>query len=257
MIKLINLTKNFGAFTAVDRINIEVEPGTLFAFLGTNGAGKTTTIRMMTGVLSPTSGTAEIGGYDIQQHPIEAKFLMGVVPDRPYLYGKLTGREFLQFMADLYKVKPKAAQQRMEELLVLYGMAEWQDDLIDSYSHGMKQRLVMCAAQVHSPKVLVIDEPMVGLDPPGAKLLKDTLRKSVAEGMTIFMSTHSLSVAEEIADRLAIIERGKIIAMGTLDELYARARSDASDLEKVFLQIIEEAEPNGSGFSKISRAPIR
>ena len=242
MIQLINLTKTFGAFTAVDDVSIEIEPGTIFAFLGTNGAGKTTTIRMMTGVLQPTAGTAVIGGYDIQKNPIEAKFLMGIIPDRPYLYGKLTGREFLLFMADLYKVKGKDAVTRIDELLELYGLREWQYDLIDSYSHGMKQRLLMCASQVHKPPVLVIDEPMVGLDPRGAKLLKDSLRKYAADGLTIFMSTHSLSVAEEIADKLAIIQRGKIVAMGTLDELYARAKSDASDLEKVFLHIIAEGE---------------
>ncbi|MCL4139929.1 UNVERIFIED_CONTAM: hypothetical protein GTU68_011306 [Idotea baltica] len=245
MIKLKNLSKQFGAFTAVDDVSIEVEPGTIFAFLGTNGAGKTTTIRMLTGVLKPTSGSAEIGGYDIQKNPVEAKFLMGIIPDRPYLYGKLTGREFLCFMADLYKVKPKHAAIRIQELLELYGLAEWQNDLIDSYSHGMKQRLLMCASQVHEPPVLVIDEPMVGLDPKGARLLKDTLRNYAKSGLTIFMSTHSLSVAEEIADKLAIIRKGKIVAMGTLDELYSRAKSDASDLEKVFLDILAEADkPN-------------
>lgn len=242
MIRLINLSKQFGSFKAVDDVSLEVGKGTIFAFLGTNGAGKTTTIRMLTGVLQPSSGTAEIGGYDIQKNPIEAKFLMGIIPDRPYLYGKLTGREFLYFMADLYKVEPQLAKQRIVELLELYGLSDWQNDLIDSYSHGMKQRLLMCAAQIHNPPVLVIDEPMVGLDPKGAKLLKDTLRKRAAEGLTIFMSTHSLSVAEEIADKLAIIQHGKIVAQGTLKELYARAQSDASDLENVFLQIISEGD---------------
>ena len=242
MIRLINLTKQFGAFTAVDDVCIDVGPGTIFAFLGTNGAGKTTTIRMMTGVLQPTSGTAEIGGHDIQKNPIEAKSLMGIIPDRPYLYGKLTGREFLSFMADLYKVKSTDSKDRIDELLALYGLDEWQHDLIDSYSHGMKQRLLMCASQVHKPPVLVIDEPMVGLDPKGARLLKDTWRKHAAEGLTIFMSTHSLSVAQEIADRLAIIQRGKILAMGTMDELSALAKTSAPDLEQVFLDIINESE---------------
>lgn len=242
MIKLISLTKRFGNFAAVDNVSLEIGKGTIFAFLGTNGAGKTTTIRMITGVLQPTSGTAIIGGYDIQKNPIEAKFLMGVVPDRPYLYGKLTGREFLCFMADLYKVKADVAAKRIDELLELYGLADWQYDLIDSYSHGMKQRLLMCSSQIHNPPILVIDEPMVGLDPRGAKLLKDRLKKNAAEGITIFMSTHSLSVAEEIADTLAIIQQGKIVAMGTLDELYSQARSEASGLENVFLQIVSEAE---------------
>jgi ABC-2 type transport system ATP-binding protein len=242
MIAIKNLSKQFGAFTAVDSINLTVEPGEIFAFLGTNGAGKTTTIRMLTGVLQPSSGTAEIGGYDIQKNPIEAKFLMGIIPDRPYLYGKLTGREFLFFMADLYRVEKNEAAKRTDELLDQYGLKEWQFDLIDSYSHGMKQRLLMCASQIHKPPVLVIDEPMVGLDPRGAKLLKDTLRSYAKNGLTIFMSTHSLSVAQEIADKLAIIQRGKIIAMGTLDELHAQAKSDSSDLEKVFLHIIAEDE---------------
>lgn len=248
MIQLINLTRRFGSFVAVSEVNLVVERGSIFAFLGTNGAGKTTTIRMMTGVLQPTSGTALIGGYDIKKQPLEAKFLMGVIPDRPYVYGKLSGREFLYFMADLYRVPHKSAEQRIEELLHLYGMLDWQYDLIDSYSHGMKQRLLMCAAQIHNPPVLVLDEPMVGLDPIGARLLKDTLRKKAQDGMTIFMSTHSLSVAEEIADKLAIINEGKILALGTRDDIYALAKSNsgdhASDLEKAFLQIIGE-ERNG------------
>ncbi len=242
MIKLLQLSKRFGNFTAVDNVNVEVQRGSIFAFLGTNGAGKTTTIRMMTGILQPTSGTVEIGGYDIQKNPIEAKFLMGVIPDRPYLYGKLTGREFLYFMSDLYRVEHKVAEKRIQDLLTQFGLQDWQHELIDSYSHGMKQRLVMCAAQVHNPPVLIVDEPMVGLDPRGARLLKDTFRKKAEEGLTIFMSTHSLSVAEEVADQLAIIQRGKIVAIGTLDDLYAQAKTEAPDLENVFLQIIGESE---------------
>lgn len=242
MIRLHNLTKRFGPLVAVDNVNLEIEQGTIFAFLGTNGAGKTTTIRMMTGVLRPTSGTITIGGYDIQNNPIEAKFLMGVIPDRPYLYGKLTGREFLHFMADLYRVDRKIAGGRIDSLLETYGMRAAGNDLIDGYSHGMKQRLVMCAALIHNPAILVVDEPMVGLDPPGARLLKDTFRAKAKEGMTIFMSTHSLSVAEELADQLAIIKQGRIIACGALEDLYAQAPSNAIDLENVFLQIIGEEE---------------
>ena len=242
MIEIENLSKKFGAFAAVDNVNLRVGKGQIFAFLGTNGAGKTTTIRMMTGVLQPTAGTVRIGGYDIQTHPIEAKFLMGVIPDRPYIYGKLTGREFLQFMADLYRVERPVARQRIDELLEIFGLKDWQHDLIDGYSHGMKQRVLMCAAQVHNPSVLVVDEPMVGLDPRGAKLLKDTFRAKADAGLTIFMSTHSLSVAEEVADQLAIIRRGKIIAQGTLSDLYSQAKSQSSDLEEVFLQIISEGD---------------
>jgi len=251
MIRIMNLTKRYGSFTAVDNINLEIERGTIFGFLGTNGAGKTTTIRMMTGVLQPTSGTVEIGGYDIQKQPIEAKYLMGVIPDRPYLYGKLTGREFLYFMGDLYRVKRKDAEPRIDELLETYGLSEWQHDLIDGYSHGMKQRLLMCASQIHNPAVLVVDEPMVGLDPRGAKLLKDTFRQRAAQGLTIFMSTHSLSVAEEVADKLAIIQRGKIIAQGSLDDLYTRAKSGAEGLEKAFLRIVDEAETGSANDSKL------
>jgi len=242
MIKIDNLTKQFGAFTAVNHIDLEVEKGTIFAFLGTNGAGKTTTIRMMTGVLQPTEGTVEIGGYDIRKNPIEAKFLMGVIPDRPYIYGKLTGREFLQFMADLYKVDYRQDRIRIAELLDQYGLAAWQNELIDGYSHGMKQRLLMCASLVHNPAVLVVDEPMVGLDPLGAKLLKDTFKQRAAEGLTIFMSTHSLSVAEEVADKLAIIKQGKIVACGGLDDLHAQANSEVVDLEATFLRIIAETD---------------
>ena len=242
MIRITNLTKRFGGFAAVNDISLEVKKGEIFAFLGTNGAGKTTTIRMMTGVLLPTSGTVEIGGHDIQRNPIEAKMLMGVIPDRPYIYGKLTGREFLTFMADLYLVERAVAAKRIDELLSIFGLSEWQNELIDGYSHGMKQRLLTCAAQVHNPPVLIVDEPMVGLDPRGAKLLKDTFRAKADAGLTIFMSTHSLPVAEEIADRLAIIRRGQIIAVGTLDDLYAQAKGSVSDLEEIFLQLVEEEE---------------
>lgn len=242
MIRISNLTKRFGGFSAVNDISLEVKKGEIFAFLGTNGAGKTTTIRMITGVLLPTSGSVEIGGYDIQRNPIEAKMLMGVIPDRPYIYGKLTGREFLTFMADLYLVERKIAGKRIDELLSIFGLSEWQNELIDGYSHGMKQRLLTCAAQVHNPPLLIVDEPMVGLDPRGAKLLKDTFRAKADAGLTIFMSTHSLPVAEEIADRLAIIRRGQIIAVGTLDDLYAQAKGSVSDLEEIFLQLVEEEE---------------
>jgi ABC-2 type transport system ATP-binding protein len=256
MIKIENLSKKYGSFTAVDNINLSIGRGTIFCFLGTNGAGKTTTIRMMTGVLQPTSGTVKIGGYDILKNPIEAKFLMGVIPDRPYIYGKLTGREFLHFMADLYKVRSNIAAERIATLLETFGLAEWQNDLIDGYSHGMKQRLLMCASQIHDPAVLVIDEPMVGLDPKGAKLLKDTLRERAKQGLTIFMSTHSLSVAQEVADKLAIIRQGKIIAEGSLEDLYDKAKHHASDLENAFLHIIEEAETEGETTPEELKLPL-
>lgn len=242
MIRIKNLSKRFGNFTAVDNISLEIERGKIFCFLGTNGAGKTTTIRMMTGVLKPTSGSVEIGGFDVAKSPLEAKSLIGVIPDRPYIYGKLTGREFLYFMADIYRVDNHLADRRIDELLEFYGLSEWQHDLIDTYSHGMKQRILMCASQVHAPPVLIVDEPMVGLDPRGAKLLKESFRERARSGMTIFMSTHSLSVAEEVADRLAIIKSGKIIAEGGLSDLYSRVKSGVAGLENVFLEIINEGE---------------
>lgn len=242
MISIKNLTKRFGGFTAVNDVSLEINAGEIFAFLGTNGAGKTTTIRMMTGVLLPTSGTVEIGGYDIQKNPLEAKMLMGVIPDRPYIYGKLTGREFLSFMADLYRVEKRLAAERIDELLHVFGLTQWQHELIDGYSHGMKQRLLMCSAQVHTPKILVVDEPMVGLDPRGARLLKDSFRAKADAGLTIFMSTHSLPVAEEIADRLAIIRRGEIVAVGTLEQIKALSKRGSKDLEDLFLQLIEDEE---------------
>ncbi len=241
VIKIEQVSKRYGSFLAVDNISIEVKEGSIFAFLGTNGAGKTTTIRMITGIIQPTSGRISVGGYHIGTDAIAAKMLMGVIPDRPHLYGRLTGREFLNFLGELYQVEKSLLIKRTEELLGCYDMLEWQHELIDTYSHGMKQRLMMCGAQVHKPKVLIIDEPMVGLDPPAARLFKDNLRECAKAGQTIFMSTHSLPVAEELADSLAIIQRGKIIASGSLNELYSKAKQGSDDLEKVFLDIINSS----------------
>jgi ABC-2 type transport system ATP-binding protein len=240
MISVSHVTKRYGSFTAVNDISINVPKGSIFAFLGTNGAGKTTTIRMITGVIAPTMGSIRVGNFDIQKEPVKAKLLMGVIPDRPHLYGRLSGREFLQFMSELYKVSRAEATERIEELLNIYDLIEWQHELVDTYSHGMKQRLMMSAAQIHKPEVLIIDEPMVGLDPPSARTFKDHLRKCAENGQTIFMSTHSLSVAEEIADTLAIIKKGEILASGTLENIFARARHGSRDLENVFLDIISE-----------------
>lgn len=238
MIRIEQVSKRYGSFLAVDNISLQVKQGSIFAFLGTNGAGKTTTIRMITGIIQPTTGQISVGGFNIASEPIQAKMLMGVIPDRPHLYGRLTGREFLTFLGELYKVERKALEKKSDEMLESYDLLEWQHELIDTYSHGMKQRLMMCGAQIHDPKVLIIDEPMVGLDPPAARLFKDNLRECVKNGQTIFMSTHSLPVAEELADTLAIIQKGRIIASGSLDELYSKARQGSDDLEKVFLDII-------------------
>ncbi|MDD2943725.1 MAG: ABC transporter ATP-binding protein [bacterium] len=235
-----NLSKNFGDFCAVKNLNLSVATGKIFAFLGTNGAGKTTTIRMLCGITRPTSGEILLGGVDLGKHPEKAKSLLGVIPDRPHLYGRLSGREFVRFMADLYNYDRRQANKNMEELFDTYQLAAWADELIEGYSHGMRQRLMLIAAQVHDPEILIVDEPVVGLDPPGARLLKETLKRRARSGKTVFMSTHSLGVAEELADEIAIIKEGIIKAHGTLDELRIHGTSgQASNLEELFLEIID------------------
>ncbi len=237
MIKIEHVTKKYGNFTAVEDINLQVHAGEIFGFLGVNGAGKTTTLRMLAGVLQPSSGTITIGGYNIQKEPEKAKALTGYIPDRPYIYPKLTGREFLYFVADLYRVPGNTAESIIDQLLEEYGLLSWQHELVDSYSHGMRQRLATAAALVHSPRVLIVDEPMVGLDPHGAKLLKDAMRKYASEGMAILLSTHSLNVAEEVADRLAIINHGSILTTGTLQELREQTGGQEHGLEQMFLRL--------------------
>ena len=237
MIEIKNLTKRYGSFCAVDDITFHVDKGEIFGFLGVNGAGKTTTLRMLAGVLRPTSGSLAIGGYDVASSPQQAKQITGFIPDRPHLYNKLTAAEFLRFISELYTVPKNEIEPRIETLLSEYKLTEWKNELVESFSHGMKQRLAWCAALVHHPKVLVVDEPMVGLDPHGAKMLKESLRRYAREGMTILLSTHSLNVAEEVSDRLAIINKGKIIALGTLHEIRAIAGGKDQDLEQIFLEL--------------------
>ena len=240
MIRLTDLTKVYRGFTAVDHIDLTVASGRIFGFLGPNGAGKTTTIRMMAGVLKPTEGGIELEGYDLQTHPSEAKRLVGFIPDRPFLYEKLTGMEFLRFMGGLYRLDHGTHPDgRALELLELFELTDWKDELIESYSHGMRQRLVMCAALLHRPKVLIVDEPMVGLDPKAARLVKDIFRNQAAEGTTVFMSTHSLEVAQEVCEEIAIIQSGRIIAQGTADQLREQAGVDGT-LENVFLKLTQE-----------------
>jgi len=240
MIKLVDLTKVYRGFTAVDHIDLEVPSGRVFGFLGPNGAGKTTTIRMMAGVMKPTEGRIELEGLDLRTHPSEAKGLVGFIPDRPFLYEKLTGMEFLLFMAGLYRLNHGApSDDRALELLGLFELTDWGDELIESYSHGMKQRLVMCAALLHRPRILIVDEPMVGLDPKAARLVKDIFRSQAAEGTTVFMSTHSLEVAQEVCEEIAIIQSGRIIAKGTAEDLGKQAGLDGT-LESVFLKLTQE-----------------
>lgn len=237
MIEINKVSKKYSTFTAVNELSLSVGKGEIFGFLGVNGAGKTTTIKMMVGILKPTSGEITIGGHSLSTSAIDAKRITGYIPDRPYIYPKLTGREFLYFVCDLYAVTAKNADFRIDQLLEEYALRDWQDELVESYSHGMKQRLATCAALVHNPQVLVVDEPMVGLDPHGAKFLKDAFKRYASQGMSIFLSTHSLNVAEEVADRLAIIHRGELITMGTLASIRETTGRLEDGLENLFLQL--------------------
>ena len=243
MIQLDNLSKHYGDCKAVDDISLHIPQGSIFAFLGMNCAGKTSTIKMMVGILRPSSGSISIGGYSLSKDPIQAKMQIGYVPDRPYLYPKLTGREYLYFMCDLYKVPLKKAVAQVESVLDEYGMTEYQNNLIESYSHGMKQRIAFCGALVHKPSVLIVDEPMVGLDPHGARTLKQALRKEATAGTTVFLSTHSLNVAEELADSIAILHKGKIITQGSFEEIRGMSRGGHQHLEEIFIELTSSFSP--------------
>ncbi len=236
MIQLEHLTKRYGAFTAVDDLNLQLSEGEIFGFLGPNGAGKTTTIRMMMGLLKPTAGRIRLGGHDLATAPLAAKAISTFVPDRPFVYEKLTGREFLHFVGGLYRVPEELYRERASESLDFFRLSDWGDELVENYSHGMKQRLVVAAALLPDPKILVVDEPMVGMDPIGARMFKALLRSLTLKGKTVFMSTHSLEVAEELCDRIGIILGGKLIALGTLDELQRQAGQEGR-LEDIFLKL--------------------
>lgn len=236
------LTKNYGDFTAVDNLELTVPKGQVFGVLGPNGAGKTTTLRMITGLIRPTSGSITIGGFDLAAQTVEAKKITGFIPDRPYVYDKLTAFEYLRFVGGLYQMDRRQIASRIEELLTLFELKEWSGNLIESFSHGMKQRLVFCGALLPTPKLLVIDEPMVGLDPKGHHLIKGLFRSLVEEeGMSILLSTHTLEVAEEVCDQIAIINHGRIVARGTLGELRLESGETDGSLEKVFLRITAES----------------
>lgn len=240
MIRLSNLVKRYGDFTAVASIDLEVPRGELFGFLGPNGAGKTTTLRMIAGILRPTSGSIHIGGIDLTADPIAAKSRLGFIPDRPFIYEKLTGGEFLRFVAGLYDQEGPQVEHRARELLALFDLEEWRDELVESYSHGMRQKLIISSAFVHRPEVIVVDEPMVGLDPKAARILKDLFREYCNRGHTIMMSTHTLEVAESMCDRIGIIQGGVIRALGTMAELRSSAQSGTEGLEQIFLRLTGE-----------------
>jgi ABC-2 type transport system ATP-binding protein len=243
------LRKAYGPLIAVHDLTFTIEAGCVFAFLGRNGAGKTTTIRMMMGLLEPTSGTAVLGGHDICRSPEKAKALTGFLPDHPFLYDKLTGAEFLRFAGGLRGLDRSESARRAGELLEQFGLSGQAAELAETFSHGMKQRLALAAALLHRPRILVLDEPMVGLDPQGALEFRRLLLRLAADGVTIFLSTHSLAVAEELCDQIGIIDRGRLIALGTLDELRAQREDggDEASLETVFLDILgAEATTNGA-----------
>ena len=253
MIEFRRLKKTYGPLTAVDELSLTIEEGCVFGFIGRNGAGKTTTIRMMMGLLEPTSGTVVIGGHDVRSEPEKAKAMTGYLPDHPFLYDKLTAHEFLRFIGGLYGVPERVRDERATKLLDDFALTERAGELVETYSHGMKQRLALAAALLHEPRILVLDEPMVGLDPQGALDFRRLLAKLAEEGRTIFLSTHSLAVAEELCDRIGVLDRGRLVALGDLAELRSRAASmpaahelrdmnGSATLEAVFLQLINATE---------------
>lgn len=229
--------KKFGKLTAVDNLSLHIESGELFGFLGPNGAGKTTTINMLTGLLHPTSGAATVCGFDVYTQPLEAKAVTGLLPDTPHLYETLTGRQFVRFIADLYEIEPKRAEGRMEELFELFDLSESVDDLIRSYSHGIKKKLLLTSVIVQEPRVMFLDEPTSGLDPKSARIAKEILRALCDRGCTIFMTTHILEIAERMCDRIGIINKGQLIAVGTMDELRQGKGADGLSLEDIFLEL--------------------
>jgi ABC-2 type transport system ATP-binding protein len=237
VIEIRDLTKKYGTFTAVDHLNLEVRPGEIFGFLGPNGAGKTTTIRIIAGLSLPTEGQVLVGGIDVADEPVRAKALMGYVPDRPYLYEKLTGRELLQFVVNLYSKEWADCEERALDYLRYFDLGDWIDARIENLSHGMKQKLVIVSALVHDPSVLVIDEPMVGLDALAQRQVRRLFRQLAEERKTVLLTTHTLSIAEAVCDRIAIIHRGRVVATGTTASLKEAAGQPGSALEDVFLSL--------------------
>ncbi|MBI3548479.1 MAG: ABC transporter ATP-binding protein [Elusimicrobia bacterium] len=243
MIEISKLTKRYGDLVAVDGIDLKVEKGEIFGLLGPNGAGKTTTVKILTGLLRPTSGVVRVAGFDVVTQQLEAKRRMGLVPDEPFVYPKLTGSEFLKFVGDLYGVSPETQRKRIPELLEMFELKDFGGELAESYSHGMRQKLVLSAALLHEPEVLLLDEPMVGLDPKGVRLVKEIFKTLSQRGCTLFMCTHILEIAERLCHRIGIMLHGRLHALGTLDDLRAKAEHDTtSGLEDVFLSLTGGSE---------------
>lgn len=242
VLEISELSKSFATHQAVERLDIAVSPGEIFGFLGPNGAGKTTTIRMVAGLLRPDGGTVRIMGRDLAADPAWGKARTGYIPDRPFLYEKLTGQEFLQFMAGLYKLPREVFQRNVPKFMELFDLSPWQDHLVESYSHGMKQKLIITAAFMLEPPLIVVDEPMVGLDPKSARLVKEIFKQHAAAGRSLFLSTHSLEVAEELCHRIGIIVNGRLRALGDMGELRAMATDGKGDLEDIFLELTGSQE---------------
>lgn len=240
MITLEKVTKCYSQITAVSELSLHIPQGQLFGFIGPNGAGKTTTIKLLCGLIKPTKGKISICGIDIEQNPIMAKAVIGLIPDKPFIYEKLSGREFLRFVASLRRLSEKLALFRIEGYLKLFELDSWADNLIETYSQGMRQKLIIASALIHEPKVVIVDEPIVGLDPRGANIVKSLFQDLCSAGVTIFMSTHSLDVAQQLCHNIGIIHRGRLIAQGTIAELQEKARLTDSGLETIFLQLTEE-----------------
>ena len=237
MIRLQQVFKRYGRFEAVRGLDLHIRGGELFGLLGPNGAGKTTTLRMIAGILAPTAGTIEIAGIDVMRRPMLAKANLGFIPDRPFVYDKLTGAEFLRFTAALFGQDGAAVERRLDELLELFELTRWKHELTESYSHGMRQKLIIASALVHRPKVIVVDEPMIGLDPKSARLLKQIFRSFVKRGGTVLMSTHTLEIVEELCDRVGIIRQGELAACGTIDDLRRGDDNRDAGLEELFLRL--------------------
>lgn len=237
LIKTHQLTKRYGDVPVVNQLNLEVRAGEIFGFLGPNGAGKTTTIKILTGLMEPSEGEALICGYDIRKQPTQAKALMAYVPDQPKLYGKLSAWEFLKLIGDLYQIPKDVASQRAEMLMEMFGLLDRADELLEGYSHGMRQKVVLASALIHQPKVILLDEPTVGLDPASARLLKDVLQELAHQGAAVFVSTHILEIAERMCHRVGILQKGKLIAQGSPEELRQNVGHGGESLEDIFLEL--------------------